>query len=130
MRSSPLLAAAFGSAATVAATTLPTIEAVGSKFFTSDGAQFFLKGIAYQLTDDDPLVDTDQCTRDATLMATLGANTIRVYHVDASADHDGCMSAFADAGIYTLIDMDTFDSYILAVSLVLPWVGRWWERRC
>lgn len=49
-------------------------------------------------------------------MQQLGANAIRVYHVDASADHDGCMSAFADAGIYAMIDMDTFSSYILAVS--------------
>ena len=49
-------------------------------------------------------------------MKTLGANVIRVYHVDPSADHDGCMSAFADAGIYTLIDLDTFSTYILPVS--------------
>ncbi|KAI1083720.1 glycoside hydrolase family 72 protein [Whalleya microplaca] len=51
-------------------------------------------------------------------MKTLGANTIRVYHVDADADHSGCMSAFADAGIYTLIDMDSFDTYILPNN---PW---------
>ena len=49
-------------------------------------------------------------------MKTLGANTIRVYHVDADAHHDGCMAAFDDAGIYALIDMDTFDTYILPVS--------------
>ena len=49
-------------------------------------------------------------------MKTLGANSIRIYHVDAKGDHDGCMSAFADAGIYTLIDLDTFDTYILPVS--------------
>lgn len=45
-------------------------------------------------------------------MKTLGANTIRVYHVDASADHSSCMSTFADAGIYLFVDMDTFDTYI------------------
>lgn len=49
-------------------------------------------------------------------MKTLGANTIRVYHVDADADHDGCMAAFDDAGIYALVDMDTFSTYILPVS--------------
>lgn len=49
-------------------------------------------------------------------MQELGANAIRVYHVDASADHDGCMAAFADAGIYAMIDMDTFSTYILPVS--------------
>jgi hypothetical protein len=78
-----------------------------------------MTGIAYQLTPEDPLVDTEQCTRDAAAMKTLGANVIRVYHVDPKADHDGCMSAFADAGIYTLIDLDTFSTYILPVSLVL-----------
>ncbi|KAI1498068.1 Glucanosyltransferase-domain-containing protein [Biscogniauxia marginata] len=112
MRSS-LIAALYGAAATYA---IPTIEAVGGKFFTSDGDQFFMKGVAYQLVPDDPLVDTEQCERDATLMKTLGVNTIRVYHVDPDADHDGCMKTFSDAGIYTLIDMDTFNTYILPNS--------------
>ena len=43
-------------------------------------------------------------------MADLGANTIRVYHVDPEADHDGCMKAFADQGIYLFLDLDTFDT--------------------
>ena len=43
-------------------------------------------------------------------MAELGANTIRVYHVDPTADHDGCMQAFADQGIYLFLDLDTFDT--------------------
>lgn len=72
-------------------------------------------GVAYQLVPKDPLVDTAQCKRDASLMSELGANTIRVYHVDATADHDGCMKAFNDAGIYVLADLDTFDTYILPV---------------
>ncbi|KAF2997237.1 hypothetical protein G7054_g13767 [Neopestalotiopsis clavispora] len=114
MRSSIWLSAALGTATTSA---LATIEAVGSKFFTSDGAQFYIKGIAYQLVPDDPLIDTEQCQRDAELMQELGANAIRVYHVDPSADHDGCMNAFADAGIYAMIDMDTFSTYILAENL-------------
>ena len=45
-------------------------------------------------------------------MATLGANAIRVYHVDPAGKHDGCMSAFADAGIYLLVDLDTFETDI------------------
>ena len=53
-------------------------------------------------------------------MKELGANSIRVYHVDAKADHDGCMNAFADAGIYTLIDLDTFTTYILPVRSPYP----------
>ncbi|KAI0097690.1 Glucanosyltransferase-domain-containing protein [Nemania sp. FL0031] len=104
------LAAICGAAVTYA---LPTIEALGNKFFTSDGDQFFIRGVGYQLVPDDPLVDTAQCTLDAALMKTLGVNTIRVYHVDPDADHDGCMKVFANASIYAMIDMDTFTTYIL-----------------
>jgi 1,3-beta-glucanosyltransferase GAS1 len=75
-----------------------------------------MSGIAYQLTENDPLIDTNQCQRDAALMKTLGANTIRVYHVDSTADHSGCMAAFANAGIYLFVDLDTFTTAIDAVS--------------
>lgn len=67
-------------------------------------------------------------------MKTLGANAIRVYHVDPKADHKGCMSAFEDAGIYTIIDMDTFNTYILPVrainllSLLTPLITKSVER--
>ncbi|KAL9098131.1 MAG: hypothetical protein Q9163_006153 [Psora crenata] len=91
-------------------TSTPTISAVGSKFFFSNGTQYYIKGVAYQLTPDDPLIDADQCKRDAKQMADLGANTIRVYHVDPAANHDGCMSAFADVGIYLFVDLDTFST--------------------
>ncbi|KAL8712649.1 MAG: hypothetical protein Q9220_003180 [cf. Caloplaca sp. 1 TL-2023] len=90
----------------------PTISAVGSKFFTSDGDQFYIKGIAYQLISTDPLLDTDQCTRDAKQMQDIGANVIRVYHVDPTSDHKGCMDAFANAGIYLFVDLDDFPTQI------------------
>ena len=115
--------------------TIPTISAVGAKFFTSDGNQFYIKGmicfgtaslenfsdkirlgVAYQLTDFDPLIDSTQCQLDAAQMKDLGANTIRVYHVDATADHSGCMSAFAAAGIYLFVDLDTFTTQIEQVG--------------
>ncbi|KAK5997883.1 Protein EPD1 [Cladobotryum mycophilum] len=112
---SSVAVAIYGFATYVAA--LDPIEAVGNKFFNKDGSQFFIKGVAYQLRPHDPLIDTDQCKRDASLMKELGTNTIRVYHVDASADHDGCMTAFNDAGIYVLADLDTFDTYILPENL-------------
>ena len=64
------------------------------------------------------MVDTAQCARDSALMKTLGVNTIRVYHVDPKADHVGCMGEFARAGIYPIIDLDTFDTYILPND---PW---------
>ncbi|KAI4135746.1 MAG: hypothetical protein LQ341_005840, partial [Variospora aurantia] len=90
----------------------PVISAVGSRFFTSDGDQFYIKGIAYQLIPTDPLVDTDQCKRDAKQMQDLGANAIRVYHVDPNAEHKGCMDAFADVGIYLFVDLDDFPTQI------------------
>jgi hypothetical protein len=68
--------------------------------------------VAYQLLPKDPLVDTNQCQLDAKLMQELGANSIRVYHVDPSASHDGCMEAFANAGIYLWLDLDTFYTQI------------------
>ncbi|EEH44506.2 uncharacterized protein PADG_00795 [Paracoccidioides brasiliensis Pb18] len=70
------------------------------------------KGIAYQLTPHDPLVDTEQCKLDSSLMKELGANAIRVYHVDPTGDHHGCMKAFADAGIYLFVDLDDFPTQI------------------
>lgn len=97
---------------------LPTIETKGAKFFTSDGSQWYIKGVAYQLTSLDPLADGNQCQLDASLMKTLGANAIRVYHVDPTADHDACMTAFSDAGIYTFIDLDTFGTYVVAADPV------------
>lgn len=69
-------------------------------------------GVAYQLNDNDPLMNTTQCELDASLMKELGANAIRVYHVDATADHSGCMNAFAAVGIYLFVDCDSFKTYI------------------
>ncbi|KIH94698.1 hypothetical protein SPBR_03733 [Sporothrix brasiliensis 5110] len=120
--SGALLAAA--ATANAASSTLAPVSVVGNKFFNEDGSQFFMKGIAYQLSQDDPLVDGDQCARDVQLMKTLGTNTIRVYHVDPTANHDSCMSAFASAGIYTLIDLDTFNTYIMDPTMAAPsWNG-------
>lgn len=71
-----------------------------------------MPGIAYQLVPDDPLIDNTQCKLDAELMKSISTNSIRVYHVDPSAEHDDCMSTFADAGIYIWLDLDTFDTQI------------------
>lgn len=37
----------------------------------------------------------------------LGLNTIRVYTVDNTADHDECMNELANAGIYLVLDVNT-----------------------
>lgn len=105
----PLLLAGLQATAVGA---ISPISAVGSKFFYENGTQFYLKGIAYQLTPSDPLVDTAQCRRDIARMSELGTNAIRVYHVDPHADHKGCMSALADAGIHLFVDLDTFNTQI------------------
>ena len=52
-------------------------------------------------------------------MAELGTNAILVYHVDPQANHDGCMKALADAGIYLFVDLDTFDTQISQVRCSL-----------
>lgn len=39
--------------------------------------------------------------------------------VDPTGDHDGCMSAFADNGIYLFLDLDTFTSQLNPVRILL-----------
>ncbi|CAK7223570.1 hypothetical protein SCUCBS95973_005223 [Sporothrix curviconia] len=131
MRFSTVSGALLGAAAAAhaASSSLPAVSVTGSKFFNEDGSQFYIKGVAYQLSQSDPLLDGDQCTRDATLMKTLGTNTIRVYHVDPTKDHTSCMDAFASAGIYVLIDLDTFDTYIMDPTMTAPsWTGLQYAR--
>jgi hypothetical protein len=45
-------------------------------------------------------------------MQAIGTNSIRVYHVDPYASHDGCMSAFSEVGIYVWLDLDTFNTTV------------------
>jgi hypothetical protein len=52
----------------------------------------------------DPLANTVVCERDIAQFKKLGINTIRVYITDNSANHDECMKALANAGIYAILD--------------------------
>jgi hypothetical protein len=52
------------------------------------------------------LADPDVCNRDIKQFADLGINTIRVYAVDNSKDHDECMKALSDNGIYLVLDVN------------------------
>ena len=97
-----------------AADDFPTIEVVGNKFFYSNNqSQFYIRGIAYQKdvgTSDnttfvDPLADEETCKRDLPYLTDLNTNVLRVYALDAEADHDACMSLFQDAGIYIIADL-------------------------
>jgi hypothetical protein len=76
-----------------------------------------MKGVAYQqevstnssqaeiLDYTDPLADKSGCDRDIPYLVKLLTNTIRVYAIDPTADHDYCMGKLADAGIYVIADL-------------------------
>lgn len=51
----------------------------------------------------DPLSLPDACKRDIPFLQQLAVNTIRVYSVNSSLNHDECMTAFSNAGIYTML---------------------------
>ncbi|KAH3995112.1 hypothetical protein HBI56_237450 [Parastagonospora nodorum] len=97
---------------------IPEIEVYGQHFFyTNNGSQFYLKGVAYQqnyqpngtagadTTYTDPLADSNACKRDIPLMQQIFTNVIRVYAIDPTKNHDDCMSQLASAGIYVIADL-------------------------
>ena len=51
--------------------------------------------------------DAEGCARDIYLMQKLGINTVRVYSVDPTLNHDTCMSYLAAAGIYLILDVNS-----------------------
>lgn len=55
----------------------------------------------------DPIADVQGCQRDVAEFKKLGINTVRVYTVDNTANHDACMTALANAGIYLALDINT-----------------------
>ena len=55
----------------------------------------------------DPLADPTTCKRDIAEFTKLGLNTVRVYTVDNTANHDVCMAALAAAGMYLVLDVNT-----------------------
>lgn len=110
---------ALGVASALAAPSSTTVQArddvtpisvKGNAFFKGD-ERFYIRGVDYQPGGSgdlaDPIADTDGCKRDIEKFTSLGLNTIRVYSVDNSKDHDECMNALADAGIYLVLDVNT-----------------------
>ena len=79
-------------------------------FFTGND-RFYIRGVDYQPGGSsqvaDPIADEAGCTRDIPYFQQLGINTVRVYTVDNTANHDACMTALANAGIYLVLDVNT-----------------------
>ncbi|KAJ6592701.1 Glucanosyltransferase-domain-containing protein [Mycena capillaripes] len=114
-------AAAFLSTLVCTTGAIPKITRTDRYLYSEDGTRFFIKGIAYQQqgqiipgpdnplnqpsTFVDQLVDSAGCARDLPQLQKLGVNAIRVYSVNSSLNHDGCMNAFSEAGIYVIVDL-------------------------
>ncbi|EPQ61101.1 glycoside hydrolase family 72 protein [Gloeophyllum trabeum ATCC 11539] len=93
----------------------------GRYLYTDDGNRFYIKGVAYQPQGDvvassdnafgepstftDPLANDTACSRDLPYLQQLGVNTVRVYSVNSSLNHDSCMHALSGANIYVIIDL-------------------------
>ncbi|KAJ9478290.1 1,3-beta-glucanosyltransferase [Pseudozyma hubeiensis] len=104
---------------------IPAVTRRG-KYLYQGNDRFYIKGVAYQepapiaassaANDEnggfpepdsftDPLALPSACTRDVANFRDLGINTIRVYSVNSSLNHDACMSTFSNAGIYVILDL-------------------------
>ncbi|KAK2753453.1 beta-glucanosyltransferase [Arachnomyces sp. PD_36] len=84
----------------------------GNAFFKGD-ERFYIRGIDYQPGGSsqlkDPIAEPETCKRDIKKFKELGANTIRIYSVDNSVNHDECMDALAEEEIYLVLDVNTPD---------------------
>jgi len=73
--------------------------------------RFFIRGVAYQpggaADAQDPLLDLETLESDVEMFKELGINTIRIYTVDNSENHDEAMAMLDEAGIYLTLDAST-----------------------
>ncbi|ODV93577.1 hypothetical protein PACTADRAFT_45823 [Pachysolen tannophilus NRRL Y-2460] len=98
------------------------LEIKGNRFIkpsTTEGEEgevFFIKGVDYQPGgssayeddgDSDVLTNASICFRDAYVFQQLGINTIRVYTINPSLNHDECLTILNNAGIYLLLDLSS-----------------------
>ncbi|SMR62108.1 unnamed protein product [Zymoseptoria tritici ST99CH_1E4] len=91
---------------------LPPITVEGNAFYAG-GERFYIRGVAYQpggaADAADPMLDMEAFTRDVANFKELGINTIRIYTIDNSANHDEAMKMLDEAGIYLTLDANTPD---------------------
>lgn len=95
-----------------AALAITPVEVRGNAFWLKDtNTRFYIRGLDYQPGGsselEDPLADTDVCERDVEYFKDLGINTVRIYSIDNTRNHDECMQKLADAGIYVIVDVNT-----------------------
>ncbi|RAO69222.1 uncharacterized protein BHQ10_005234 [Talaromyces amestolkiae] len=108
-----LFAAVCGLASTAVAVNPVVVQ--GKDFVdTVTGDRFQIVGVDYQPGGSsgfkgtaDPLSDSAACLRDAAILQYLGVNSIRVYNLAPSANHDECASIFNAAGIYMILDVNS-----------------------
>ncbi|TFK21152.1 hypothetical protein FA15DRAFT_718037 [Coprinopsis marcescibilis] len=103
---------------------IPRIFREGKWLYEEDRGRdhrFYIKGIAYQRQGHgkaspnvafneaqifhDPLADPDACRRDLPHFSSASINTLRVYHINSSLNHDECMEMFSEANIYVILDL-------------------------
>lgn len=105
-----ILPAALAMSVSGVAAKLSPVSIKGNAFFNGTD-RFYIRGVDYQPGGSsnivDPLASGETCKRDIEKFVELGLNTIRVYTVDNSANHDECMSALEDAGIYLILDVNS-----------------------
>ncbi|KAM0715108.1 hypothetical protein Q7P37_009573 [Cladosporium fusiforme] len=105
-----LATGAFGKVKKRGAGKLEPITVDGNAFMAGDD-RFYVRGVAYQpggaADAEDPMLDMDNFKKDVELFKELGINTIRIYTVDNSKDHEEAMKLLDDAGIYLVLDAST-----------------------
>ena len=89
---------------------LTPITVKGNAFYKGN-ERFYVRGVAYQpggaADAQDPLLDIQGLKRDVENFKKLGINTIRIYTIDNSKNHDEGMKMLDDAGIYLALDANT-----------------------
>ncbi|KAL8709617.1 MAG: hypothetical protein Q9220_005709 [cf. Caloplaca sp. 1 TL-2023] len=116
MKTATSLALAIGATTALAgaiaprASSLPKVTVKGNAFWAGS-ERFYIRGVDYQPGGSsdaaDPIADTTVCKRDIAEFKKLNINTVRVYTIDNSKNHDECMAELAANGIYLALDVNT-----------------------